>query len=381
MNKSDFLQEFLFSAKEFLLRLTSYLRYRQQGWHFYNMSYFLACQDGNDWLTFSQLNTYLMNLRFRFMMRITLFSGLLFWLSACAVSQSQDHLLDASMSSHYANLDGFNMHYVKTGKGPELMIVVHGFPEFWYGNFNILKGFEDDQNYTVIAPDLRGYNLTDKPEGVSEYQVAKLLEDIRQLAFSLGHEQFVLCGHDWGGIVSWWLAITHPENVSKFIIINSPHPMVFLREMRNNPEQQAANSYTKIFRSPEGEEIMSANNFEKLVDMMMGEGLKTGVFTERDVEIYREAWSRPGALTGGLNWYRASSEYGTGLEVNDFTVKVPTLVMWGMLDDFILSSNLNGLDEFVPDLRVKEIPDGTHWVIHEQPEVVVGYMKEFLEEK
>jgi epoxide hydrolase 4 len=293
----------------------------------------------------------------------------------------QAHLLETGMSSHFIVVnDTLKMHYVKVGEGPKLIVMVHGFPEFWYGYFPLLKKYINSKEYTVIAPDMRGYNLTDKPKEIKDYQVKNMVGDLDGLVKELGFEKFTLVGHDWGGIVCWWFAMVHPELLEKFIIVNAPHPLIFAREMRENPEQQAGNTYTQMFRAEGSEEKISANDFEILITMMMTDGLKTGVFTEAHKKIYKEAWSRPGALTGGLNWYRASSQYGTGFDLKDFSVKVPTLVIWGMDDEFILSSNLNGLDQFVPDLRVKEVVNASHWIIHEKPDIVFSYIQEFINE-
>lgn len=313
--------------------------------------------------------------------KICIFLMFSFLFLSMSASFAQDHLLKKGMTSHFIETNGIKMHYVKAGEGPKLVVMAHGFPEFWFGNYNILKSFVGSKEYTAVAPDMRGYNLTEKPGEIKDYQVKNMVDDLIGLAKGLGHDKFNLIGHDWGGIVCWWLAIVHPDVLEKFIIINSPHPIVFVREMRENPAQQAGNTYTQMFRSEGSEAKVSANNFEILVTMMMTDGLKSGVFTEKDKKIYREAWSRPGALTGGLNWYRASSQYGPGYGLKDFSVNVPTLVIWGMDDEFILSSNLNGLDAFVPDLTIKEVEGASHWIIHEKPELVNGYIFSFLSGK
>lgn len=313
--------------------------------------------------------------------KICIFLMVSFLFLSMSASFAQDHLLKKGMTSHFIETNGIKMHYVKAGEGPKLVVMAHGFPEFWFGNYNILKSFVGSKEYTAVAPDMRGYNLTEKPGKIKDYQVKNMVDDLIGLAKGLGHDKFNLIGHDWGGIVCWWLAIVHPDVLEKFIIINSPHPIVFVREMRENPAQQAGNTYTQMFRSEGSEAKVSANNFEILVTMMMTDGLKSGVFTEKDKKIYREAWSRPGALTGGLNWYRASSQYGPGYDLKDFSVNVPTLIIWGMDDEFILSSNLNGLDAFVPDLTIKEVEGASHWIIHEKPELVNGYIFSFLSGK
>jgi epoxide hydrolase 4 len=287
----------------------------------------------------------------------------------------------------YADVNGIRLHYVTTGKG-KLIMFVHGFPEFWYEWKNQLVEFGRD--YQAVAPDMRGYNLSSKPADVEQYQMQYLVEDLRALAERLGHNKFILVGHDWGGAVAWVFAITHPEYLEKLIIINAPHPALFQRELRKNPAQQQASAYMLQLRSPQAEQILSANNYDALVQAVLGEGLKQGIFTEEDRQAYIEAWSQPGALTGGLNYYRAArvgppsddSQEGTseGGDLSALLVNVPTLVIWGEKDPFLLTSNLEGLERFVPHVRIKRIPDGTHWVIHEKPALVDTFIREFIED-
>jgi epoxide hydrolase 4 len=295
----------------------------------------------------------------------------------------------APMLKHeYAEVNGQRLHYVTAGKG-KLIMFVHGFPEFWYEWKNQLAEF--GRNYQAVAPDMRGYNLSSKPAEVEQYQIKYLVEDLRALAEKLGHKKFILVAHDWGGAVAWAFAIAHPDYLEKLVIINAPHPGVFQRELRENPAQQKASQYVLMFRNAQAEQTLSANNYATLVQAVLGEGLKTGVFTEADKQAYIEAWSQPGALTGGLNYYRAAgvgpptrgntqaTNFGAGL--SSLEVKVPTLVVWGEKDTYLLTGNLEGLDKFVPNLTIKRIADGTHWVIHEQPALVNGYIREFIKDK
>lgn len=296
----------------------------------------------------------------------------------------------APMLKHeYADVNGVRLHYVTAGKG-KLIMFVHGFPEFWYEWKNQLADFGAE--YQAVAPDMRGYNLSSKPAEVDQYQVKYMVEDLRALAEKLGHKKFTLVAHDWGGAIAWAFAIAHPDYLEKLVIINAPHPGVFQRELRDNPAQQKASAYMLMFRAPQAEQTLSANNYAMLVQVVLGEGLKNGVFTEEDKKAYIEAWSQPGALTGGLNYYRAArvgppsgepekngEGFATGLPSLD--VKVPTLVVWGEKDTALLTGNLEGLDKFVPNLTIKRIPDGTHWVIHEKPALVNGYIREFIKGK
>jgi pimeloyl-ACP methyl ester carboxylesterase len=294
----------------------------------------------------------------------------------------------------YATVNGIRLHYVEAGKGP-LIVFLHGFPEFWYEWKDQLTEFAAD--HRAVAPDMRGYNLSDKPAGLDAYRMKQLVEDVRALAEHLGYKKFTLVAHDWGGGVAWSSAISHPEYLEKLAIINCPHPAIMARELAGNPEQQKASQYMLLFRSPQAEQMLSANNYAALVEAVLGDGLKSGVFTEADKQAYIAAWSQPGALTGGLNYYRAANlgppapakegegpaaaapaQNAFGMEASSLVVKVPTLVIWGEKDTALLTGNLDGMDQFVPNLVVKRIPDGSHWVIHEKPALVNGYIRDFI---
>jgi pimeloyl-ACP methyl ester carboxylesterase len=292
-----------------------------------------------------------------------------------------------NFQSKYAEVNGIRLHYVSKGEG-KLIMFVHGFPEFWAEWENQLDEFGKD--HQAVAVDMRGYNLSSKPEDPEAYHVTDLIEDLRALAEHLGHEKFIMVAHDWGGAVAWSFAMRHPEWLEKLIIINSPHAAVFARELLENPAQQEASKYMLVLRSAEAEQILSENNYERLLTMLVEFGSKWNM-TDDDREKYIEAWSQPGALTGGLNYYRVSPLY-TPVSEEDrariksvqelphemFEVKVPTLVIWGEADQALLTGNLDGLEDYVPDLTVKRIPDATHWVVHEQPEVVNSLIREFI---
>jgi len=293
------------------------------------------------------------------------------------------------LKHEYADLNDIRLHYVRAGEG-KLIMFAHGFPEFWYEWKNQLAEFGRD--YLAVAPDMRGYNLSSKPADVEQYRMKYLVEDLRLLAEHLGYKQFILVGHDWGGAVAWAFALRHPDYLEKLIIINAPHPGVFERELRENPAQQKASQYMLMFRGTEAEQTLSANNYAYLVDTVLSQGLKQGYFTEEDRKAYIEAWAQPGALTGGLNYYRAArigpptaeNDQAAGnfaVDPSPLTVKVPTLVIWGEKDQALLTGNLEGLDRFVPDLTIKRIPNGSHWVIHEKPALVNAYMRDFIEGK
>jgi len=289
--------------------------------------------------------------------------------------------------SRYAEVNGIRLHYVSVGQG-KLIMFVHGFPEFWYGWEKQLVEFGKD--YQAVAPDMRGFNLSSKPAEIEKYHVNDLIEDMRALAEHLGHEKFIMVAHDWGGAVAWSAALRQPEMLEKLIIINSPHPALFARELLNNPDQQKASQYMLMLRSAEAERVLSENNFAALMAVLVQFGSKWEM-SEETRSKYIEAWSQPGALTGSLNYYRASPLYPPTSKNDEeqmnsilnlpnemFAVKVPTLVIWGEQDQALLTGNLDGLAEYIEDLTVKRIPDGTHWVIHEQPELVNSLIREFI---
>ena len=289
------------------------------------------------------------------------------------------------MKSAFADLpNGIRLHTVSEGSG-KLILFVHGFPEFWYEWKDQLAEFGRD--HLAVALDMRGYNLSAKPAEVAAYKARHLVEDLRQLANHMGHERFVLVAHDWGGAVAWNFAAAHPGRLDKLVIVNAPHPVTFARELRDNPAQQRASAYMNLFRSDKAERVLSENHCQRLRRMTLDAwAANGGRASEQDHRAYLDAWTQPGALTGGLNYYRASplhppDESGSAIPAinpDAFRVSVPTLVIWGERDEALLPGNLDGLEELVSDLRVERIPDGSHWVVHEQPDRVNALIRRFL---
>jgi len=284
----------------------------------------------------------------------------------------------------YAQVNGLRLHYAHAGEGP-LILFLHGFPEFWYCWKRQLEDLGRD--HFAVAPDMRGFNLSDRPAEAKQYKARILVEDVRQLARHLGQEKFVLVAHDWGGAVAWAYAMAHPETLSKLVIVNSPHPVAFARELAHNKAQQDASQYMNLLRSDKAERVLSENNYERLTNMTL-EGWGRGAIDAAEKAIYIESWSQPGALTGSLNYYRASPLYpptaddpgasAVQLDPADFMVRVPTLVVWGMRDRALLPGCLDGLEACVPDLRIERLPQASHWVMHEEPERLNRLIREFI---
>jgi pimeloyl-ACP methyl ester carboxylesterase len=244
-----------------------------------------------------------------------------------------------------------------------------------------------------VAPDLRGYNLSEKPAGLEAYRVPALLEDIRWLAdhFRQGRK-FVLVAHDWGGALAWGFAIAHPELLERLVIINAPHPAIFRELLMNDAGQQQASQYMLMFQTPGAEAMLLANDCAILVGNVLGGMLRSGVMTEADRAEYVKAWQQPGALTGGLNYYRANgvgppapgettvpaAVHAFGVDAAQMKVRVPTLVIWGEKDTALTVKNLEGLEKYVPQLTIRRVPEGSHWVVHEKTAEVNGYIREFI---
>ncbi|MDB5855713.1 MAG: alpha/beta hydrolase [Herminiimonas sp.] len=284
--------------------------------------------------------------------------------------------------------NGMRLHYASAGQPDKpLILFVHGFPEFWYEWQAQLEEFGED--YFAVAPDLRGFNLSDMPADRAAYKPKHIVDDLRLFAAQLGYEKFVLVAHDWGGAIAWNLAIALPQLLHKLIIINAPHPYLFLKALATDPAQQKASGYMNWLRADGSEVALAKDNFALLENFFKGLGqVNTGWFTGPLRERYHAAWSH--GLAGGVNYYRASplhppTEDQPGplkLEVDpaDFKVRVPTRVIWGEQDKALPKSLVDGLEAFVDDLKVVRIPEGGHWIVHEQPQRINGLIRGFLSE-
>ena len=285
----------------------------------------------------------------------------------------------------YAAVNGIRLHCAESGEASRpLLLFVHGFPEFWYAWQAQLQEFAQD--YHAVAPDMRGYNLSDKPAEVKAYRAKHLVEDLRQLIAALGHQDCVLVAHDWGGAAAWNLAAEHPGLVRRLIIINSPHPLTFARALKNDAAQIAASQYMLLLRSAKAERVLAENDYQRLAQFFV-DGERCAL-TPQELTLYRQAWAQPGALSGGLNYYRASPLYppsegdpgaaALDLDPAAFSVKVPTLIIWGERDRALLPVLLQDIASFVPDVRIERVAAGSHWIVHELPARVNQLIREFL---
>ena len=284
--------------------------------------------------------------------------------------------------------NGMRLHFASAGEqGRPLILFVHGFPEFWYEWEAQLAEFGKD--FFAVAPDLRGFNLSDMPLDLAQYKAKHIVDDLRLLAQHLGYDKFVMVAHDWGGAIAWNFAIALPQLLHKLIIVNSPHPYLFAQALANDPEQKAASEYMNWLRAEGSESALAKDAFRLLEDLLNGMGKSpTPWFTPEVRARYHACWSR--GLTGGVNYYRASplhpptAEHAgparLQLDPEDFRVRIPTRVIWGERDIALPKSLLDGLDALIGDLKIERIPEGTHWVIHEQPERINRLIRGFLAE-
>ncbi|MFX1599275.1 MAG: alpha/beta fold hydrolase [Promethearchaeota archaeon] len=289
--------------------------------------------------------------------------------------------------SEFAEVNNIKLHYIKAGPDEgKLIVFLHGFPQFWYMWRDQLLDFSKD--YFAVAPDMRGYNLSSKPVDVEKYHIGYIIEDIRALVEDhFERKSFILVGHDWGGAVAFPFASMHPKLVEKLIIINAPHPNVFAKLLTKNKDQQSSSQYMLFLRTQDAESYLSAYNYKNLFDVIITSKIE---FNDDDHQMYLEAWSQPGALTGALNYYRAgglrppsegeeiSEIANEQIKIKSVMIDVPTLIIWGEKDTALTIHNLEGLEEFISDLTIKQIPKGSHWVINEYPNKINSLIREFI---
>ncbi len=258
------------------------------------------------------------------------------------------------------------------------MLLLHGFPEFWYSWRHQIPALAA-AGFRAIAPDLRGYNLSDKPLGVENYRVEHLIADVADLIRHTTHGRAIVVAHDWGGAVAWALAMRYPELVERLVVLNAPHPAAFERELRT-PGQLWKSWYIFFFQLPRLPEwLLSRRNFAYLDRSWRRDPIRPEAFTDDDIRLYKEALARPGALTAALNYYRATFRAGLPRR-RDIVLPVtaPTLLIWGERDRYLGPRLLDRLDRWVPRLRIERLPDASHWVQADCPEVVNRLLIEFL---
>lgn len=280
----------------------------------------------------------------------------------------------------FVQIGGVRLHYAKAGTGEKLVILLHGFPEFWYSWRHQIAALSEE--YTVVAPDLRGFNLSDKPSKIADYEIENLVDDVTGLIRNLGREKAAVIGHDWGAAVAWAIAENYPEYLWKVGALQVPPPAVWRKNL--SLKQLLASWYMFFFQLPLLPELLlKFNDFAALENALKTTTYEKDVFTPADIAEYKKAWSEPFAVTAMLNYYRANflSKFFAGSSETP-KISVPTLFIYGEHDTAVMPETIQNIGEMVaaPFYEFR-IPDSGHWVQQEAAATVTELLRDFLAEK
>lgn len=280
------------------------------------------------------------------------------------------------MESKYISVNGIRLHYMEAGSG-DLVILLHGFPEFWYGWRRQIPML--GRHYRVVAPDMRGYNLSDKPQGIRQYKMDILVQDIAELIAQLGGGRAILVGHDWGAAVAWAVAATHPDMIIKLGIINVPHPLEMRRALRGfNLRQWARSYYMFLFQLPRLPEWFMARDLPRTFTNVFKSFSPCGVVpTDEEIQEYVKAYSHAGALTGPINYYRAALRYPDALDVS-VVLPMPVLMIWGEQDRALGKELTYNTKQYCADLETVYDPTSGHFITADNPELVNAALLRFF---
>lgn len=283
-------------------------------------------------------------------------------------------VIQNSWQHEYITTNEVKLHYVTQGEGP-LMLMLHGFPEFWYSWRHQIPEFA--QNFQVVALDLRGYNDSDKPKEQSAYVMDEFIKDVEGVIKGLGYDKCILVGHDWGGAIAWSFAYAHPEMVERLIILNLPHPTKFAQGLRTF-QQLLRSWYIFLFQLPWLPEFMlQSSDYQAIENIFQGTAVNKNAFTLTDFDAYKNAAAKRGAVTAMLNYYRNIFQQPF-MTKNWGILTVPTLMIWGENDTALGKELTYDTAAYVNNFQIKYIPHCGHWVQQEKPDLVNQYMREFL---
>jgi pimeloyl-ACP methyl ester carboxylesterase len=277
--------------------------------------------------------------------------------------------MNADFQTRTVLTNGVRLHVVEAGpKDGPLVLLLHGFPEFWYGWHRQIAPLAA-AGFRVVVPDQRGYGLSDKPKEIRAYNLDDLALDVVGLIDALGREKAHVAAHDWGGAVGWWLAMKHAQRLDRLALLNIPHPLVLERALRRSAKQRKKSSYMFWFQLPWLPEHMLRRNDHRLLVRGLQRTIRPGTFSEEDLALYREAWARPGALTCMLHWYRAALRARPAKPASPRN-PVPTLLIWGTKDIFLGQELVPPSLDLCDQGRAVYFEEATHWILHEEPEAV-----------
>lgn len=282
-------------------------------------------------------------------------------------------VLENSWQHEYITTNGIKLHYVTQGEGP-LMLMLHGFPEFWYSLRHKIPEFAKD--YKVVALDLRGYNDSDKPTAQSAYVMDEFIKDVEGVIKGLGYDRCILVGHDWGGFIAWCFAYAHPEMLERLIVLNIPHPAKFAQGLLT-PQQLLRSSYIFFFQLPWLPElVIQSNNYQAIASAFTTMAVNKNAFSEADIEAYKNAVAKPGALTAMINYYR--NVFQGVLSKTYHVLQMPILMIWGENDTALGKELTYGTETYARDFQIKYVPNCSHWIQQEHPQLVNQYIREFI---
>ena len=284
------------------------------------------------------------------------------------------------MDHQYTETNGIRLHVLQDGpkEGP-LVILLHGFPEFSYGWKHQIP-YLASAGYRVWTPDQRGYNLSEKPNGIASYSLDELAADVVGLINAAGQNQVFLVGHDWGAAVAWWVAAKYPDRLLKMVVINVPHWAVMQKHLRSNLNQLLKSWYIFFFQIPRIPEILARQCDWSYLTKLLKNSSRQNTFTNSDLDKYRKAWSQPKAFRSMLNWYRSFVQKPPTPPSNP-RITVPTLLIWGAKDRFLGREMAQPSIDLCDDGRLVLIEESTHWVQHEEADRVNELISSFFSEE
>lgn len=305
--------------------------------------------------------------------------------------------LPDALSHEHVDVGELTLHLVELGR-PEaddasrpVVVLLHGFPQYWYAWRHQLEPLAA-AGYHVVAPDLRGYNRSERPDSVEAYRMEHHLADLRGLVDHLDADSVAVVGHDWGGAIVWEAAVRHPGLFDRQVVLNFPHPGPYKRELLTW-RQLTRSWYVGFFLLPRlPERVLARDDYAFLDRLFRDDPVDPEAFSETDIRRYKRALSRPGALTAAVNYYRALiPQYSRRLLVEALPVvdtelprttariETPTMVVWGAQDSTVVPAMADGLEAWIPDVEVHRVADASHWVQEDRPDAVTARLLEFLD--
>jgi epoxide hydrolase 4 len=277
-------------------------------------------------------------------------------------------------------INGITLHVVLAGPASgKPLIFLHGFPEFWF-SWRLQIDHFVSSGYRVIIPDQRGYNLSDKPAGIANYSIDLLARDVVGVLDIVADSKAFVVGHDWGAVVTWYLAARYPERISRAAMLSVPHPRIFIKNLIKNPAQLRRSWYIFFFQLPWLPEfILRRRDWALLVHVLRNTSTPE-VFSDPDLEQYKKSWAKKGALTAMLNWYRAALFHPSkfALDPEASRVKVPALAIFGKNDQFVSEAMARESLQYCDDGNLEMFETATHWVQHEEPAQVNTLLSQFF---